>query len=184
MDIAVKNTINQAIRNVRHLHRHYIKKALVTSLNKVGKEVMTVAKRELADATGLKVGRVFKTLKKGVNKATKHDETFSFWVKGRRLNLVEFDARQTKKGITAKAWGKRKLYPKTFFGSGRNSGKKLVFKRAKGSRGVEAVHGASLPREFERQDMKKIFNKKIKIRFPILFREAINFHMLKSLRKI
>ena len=79
MDIAVKNTINQAIRNVRHLHRHYIKKALVTSLNKVGKEVMTVAKRELADATGLKVGRVFKTLKKGVNKATKHDETFSFF---------------------------------------------------------------------------------------------------------
>ena len=127
MEIQVKNTINQAIRNVRHLHRHYVKKALVTSLNKVGKEVMTQAKRELAGATGLKVGRVAKKFKK--DKATKHDETFSLWVRGRRLNLVEFDARQTKKGVTAKAWGKRKLYPNTFFGSGKNSGKKLVFKK-------------------------------------------------------
>ena len=45
---------------------------------------------------------------------------------------------------------------------------------------IEALHGASLPREFERQDMAKIFNKKIKTRFPILFKRAVEFHMLKT----
>ena len=183
MDIAVKDTINQAIRNVRHLHRHYIKKALVTSLNKVGAEVATQAKRELAAATGLKQKAIIKKIKK--DKATKYDETFSIWVKGRRLNLVEFDAKQTKKGISAKAWGKRKVYPNTFFGSGKNSGKKLVFKKRRDNpKKIKAVYGGSLPREWERKDMIKIFNKTIKKRYPILFKQTINFHMLKSLRKI
>ena len=45
---------------------------------------------------------------------------------------------------------------------------------------IEALHGASLPREFERQDMAKIFNKKIKTRFPILFKRALDFHLMKA----
>ena len=45
---------------------------------------------------------------------------------------------------------------------------------------IEALHGASLPREFERQDMEKIFNKKIKTRFPILFKPAVEFQMMKA----
>ena len=76
--------------------------------------------------------------------------------------------------------GKRKIYRGAFIGSGRNSGKQLVFKKIKGSKRIKAVHGASLPREFERQDMESIFNKKIKTRFPILFKRAVEFHMLKT----
>jgi len=37
-----------------------------------------------------------------------------------------------------------------------------------------------LPREFEQQDMAKIFNKKIKTRFPILFKRALDFHLMKA----
>ena len=56
MDIAVKNTIKQAMKNVKFVHQQYIPKALVTVLNKVGAEVFTQAKSELAGATGLKAG--------------------------------------------------------------------------------------------------------------------------------
>jgi len=45
---------------------------------------------------------------------------------------------------------------------------------------IEALHGASLPREFHRQDMESIFKKKIKTRFPILFKRAVEFQMLKA----
>ena len=73
----------------------------------------------------------------------------------------------------------------TFIGSGRNSGKQLVFKKRKNNpKRREAVHGASLPREFERQDMAKIFNKKIKTRFPILFKRALDFHLMKTKGRI
>ena len=174
--------MKKAIRDIGNVPKKYVQKALVTSLNKMGKEVMTQAKRELKDATGLKAGTVAKKMTK--DKARRNDETYTIRIKSRYLNLIEFNARQTKRGVSAKAWGKRKNYRGAFIGRGQNSGKELVFKKVRDSKRIKAVYGASLPREFERQDMEKIFNKKIKTRFPILFKNAIEFQMLKAKGRI
>ena len=171
--------MKEALRNLGTVHKKYVQKALVTSLNKVGAEVVTQAKRELKDATGLKAGVVGKKIKK--DKARKGDETYSIHIKSRYLNAIEFGARQTKKGVSAKVWGKRRVYKHAFIGSGKNSGKQLVFGKSKRNpKKLKALHGASLPREFHRKDMAKIFNKKIKTRFPILFKRALEFQMLKA----
>ena len=99
--------------------------------------------------------------------------------------MIEFGARQTKRGVSAKVCGKRKIFRGAFINSGRNSGKQLVFKKRKDDpKRIEALHGASLPREFHRQDMEKIFKKKIKTRFPILFKRAVEFQMLKAKGRI
>ena len=183
MEIKVKSNMDKAMRGLWNVKTKYIQKALVTSLNKIGAEVFTQAKRELKDATGLKVGVVAKGLKK--DKARRGDEEYTIRIKSKYLNLIEFNARQTKKGVSAKVWGKRKAYRGAFIGSGRNSGKQLVFKKRKDDpKRIEALHGASLPREFERQDMAKIFNKKIKTRFPILFKRALEFHLMKAKGRI
>ena len=179
MEVKVNSNFKKALRDIGNVPRKYIQKAMVTALNKMGKEVMTQAKRELKNATGLKAGVVGKKIKK--DKARKGDETYSIHIKSRYLNVIEFGARQTKRSVSAKVWGKRKVYRGTFIGSGRNSGKQLVFKKSKRNpKRIEAVHGASLPREFERQDMAKLFNKKIKTRFPILFKRAVEFHLMKA----
>ena len=102
------------------------------------------------------------------------------WIKARYLNVVDFGARQVKQGVSSKVWGKRKIYKGTFIRRGKNSGKELVFRRKGDGKGIKAIHGASLPREFVRQDMEKIFNKKIKTRFPILFKRAVEFQMMKA----
>ena len=69
-------------------------------------------------------------------------------------------------------WWMWKVCRWAFIGGGRSSGKQLVYKKSKRNpKKIEALHGASLPREFERQDMAKLFNKKIKTRFPILLNE-------------
>ena len=81
MEIKINNTINQAVRNVKRVHKKYVPKAVVTALNKMGKEVMTQAKRELKDATGLKAGTVAKKLTK--DKARRGDETYSIRIKSR-----------------------------------------------------------------------------------------------------
>ena len=44
----------------------------------------------------------------------------------------------------------------------------------------ERVDKVANVNEFHRQDMEKIFNKKIKIRFPILFKRALEFHLIKA----
>ena len=153
--------MKEAMRNLGTVHKKYVQKALVTALNKVGKEVVTQAKRELKNATGLKAGVVAKGLKK--DKARRGDETYSIHIKSRYLNVIEFGAGQTKRGVSAKVWGKRKIYRGAFIGTGLNSGKQLVFKKRKDDpKRIEALQGASLPREFHRQDMEKIFKKKIK----------------------
>jgi len=179
MEVKVKSNMDKAMRGLWNVKTKYIQKALVTSLNKIGAEVFTQAKRELKDATGLKAGVVAKKVKK--DKARRGDETYSIFIKSRYLNVIEFGARQTKRGVSAKVWGKRKIYRGAFIGGGRNSGKRLVFRQHEDDpKKAIALHGASLPREFHRQDMESIFNKKIKTRFPILFKRAVEFHMLKA----
>ena len=101
MEIKVKSNMDKAMRGLWNVKTKYIQKALVTSLNKIGAEVFTQAKRELKDAMGLKVGVVAKGLKK--DKARRGDETYSIHIKSRYLNAIEFGARQTKKGVSAKA---------------------------------------------------------------------------------
>ena len=183
MEVKVKSNMKEAMRKLRNVPKKYIPKALVTSLNKVGAEVVTQAKRELKDATGLKAGVVAKGMKK--DKARRGDETYTINIKSRYKNVIEFGARQTKKGVSAKVWSKRRVYKGAFIGSGRNSGKQLVFGKSKRKKNkLKALHGASLPREFHREDMAKIFNKKIKTRFPILFKRAVEFHMLKARGRI
>ena len=182
MEVKVNNNFKKALRDIGNVPRKYVQKAMVTALNKVGAEVVTQAKRELKDATGLKAGVVAKKIQK--DKARRNDNTYSIFIKSRYLNLIEFNAKQTKRGVSAKAWGNRKIYRGAFIGRGQDSGKQLVFKKVRGSKQIRAVHGASLPRELHRQDMKSIFNKKIKTRFPILFKRAVEFQMLKALKKI
>ena len=84
---------------------------------------------------------------------------------------------------SSKIWGFRKVYRGLFIGSGRNSGKQLTFKKSKRNpKRIEAFNGASLPREFERQDMAKLFNKKIKTLSQLLSKRELNFHLMKTKR--
>ena len=64
MEVKVNSNFKKALRDIGNVPRKYIQKAMVTALNKVGAEVITQAKRELRDATGLKAGVVAKGLKK------------------------------------------------------------------------------------------------------------------------
>ncbi len=179
MEVKVNSNFKKALRDIGNVPKKYVQKAMVTALNKVGAEVFTQAKRELKDATGLKVGVVAKGLAK--DKARRGDETYTIRIKSRYKNVIEFGARQTKKGVSAKVWGKRRVYKHAFIASGKNSGKQLVFGKTRGNpKKLKALHGPSLPREFQRQDMESLFNKKIKTRFPILFKRAVEFHLMKA----
>ena len=155
MEVKVNSNFKKALRDIGNVPKKYVQKTMMTALNKVGAEVFTQAKRELRDATGLKAGVVAKGLKK--DKARRGDEEYSIFIKSRYKNVIEFGARQTKKGVSAKVWGKRRVYKHSFIASGQNSGKQLVFARSKRNpKKLKALHGASLPREFQRQDMANI----------------------------
>ena len=101
MEVKVNSNFKKALRDIGNVPRKYVQKAMVTALNKVGAEVVTQAKKELAGATGLKQKVVNKGISK--DKARRGDEEYTIRIKSKYLNLIEFNARQTKRGVSAKA---------------------------------------------------------------------------------
>ena len=89
--------MDKTLRDIGNDPRKYVQKGLVTALNKIGAEVVTPAKRELKEATGLKAGSVAKKITK--DKARRGDEEYTMKIKSRYKNVIEFGARQTKKGV-------------------------------------------------------------------------------------
>lgn len=104
-------------REVRHLLDQLKPKkqrqGLSVAVNATAKQVRTQAARMVAKEMG--------TRRKDIDGAIiirpfSQPETLEATVKGQGapLPLAKFGAKQTRKGVTAKAWGKRKLYPGAF----------------------------------------------------------------------
>ena len=49
---------------------------------------------------------------------------------------------------------------------------------------LEKLSGPSLSREYQREDIEMVLFKKIKVRFSILFKRAVEFQMLKAKGRI
>ena len=189
--LSVQNNINQVMKQFRGMDRKVVRKAVVTALNKVGKEASTEAKRQLANKTGLKKKTVASNMK--IAKANKNNQRVLISIGGRQLNLVEFGARQTKKGVSSNAWGKRTVNRGAFMFQGKTSGKKLVGKRVKGTvtgkkgtpiqnRRVKGIFGAHVPTEYFRGGVDQILKAKIATRFNKLLATALDFQFSKSLK--
>jgi hypothetical protein len=184
--LSVKSNIAQVMKQFRGMDKKIVRKATVTALNKMVKEVAVVAKRELAEKTGLKKGTVSKKIT--TKKAKSTDLTARLEVKGRHFNLIEFGARQVKAGVSHKGWGRRQVTKSAFIFTGKSSGKRLVGKRVKGSKNskgrekVKALPGASAPVEYFKGRVDQILKAKIAARFNKLLATALDFQFSKALR--
>lgn len=112
---------------VRHIPG-LAEKAATRSLNTTVNKVIKYASQIVAEEMGATVSGTRRAMFK--IKAERHNLKASIIAKGKRLNLKRFQARRTKSGISAVAWGKRKVYKGSFIG---NNGR-TVFARKSGSR--------------------------------------------------
>jgi len=126
------------------------------ALNKTIASAKTQATRTISKETGIKPQKKVREVLV-VSKARRTKLVAVLEAKPRVFNLIEFvspsrrNSRSFRKnsGVTAKAWGRSKLYPRTFVGRGRSSGKMLVFKRTSSKPSVpKEVKGPSVPRSF------------------------------------
>ncbi|MEO0410401.1 MAG: phage tail protein [Pseudomonadota bacterium] len=144
-------------------------KAASRSINEALKKVETHTVRALASSTGARQKTIRATLKRG--KASQARLIASLSSRAERpLSLMEFGARQTKKGVSSKAWGKRKLYRHAFIASMPN-GKVGVFTRKRTQRlPIKTLYGPSIPREMADNEIKdmmnSVFQQRLRDRFP------------------
>ena len=183
MDISIQSNIKSITRQWRGLHKNTVIKATVSSLNKMGKEVMSKSVKELSQATGVKPQKKIRSQMK-LYKASRNRLDALIRLKGKYLNLVEFNARQTKKGVRHKSWNRSQLAKGAFIASGRNSGKQLVFARKTQKRlPIRGLVGPSLPNEYFKSNIDKNMNRLIGKRFNVLFERDLEFYFRRSMRK-
>jgi hypothetical protein len=132
--MAVKIEVNQADTKAIKLALAGIKngaaRALSAGVNKAIKTTQVQAVKLIGQDLNLKAARIKEDFKQDKASATK--PTGSLIAKGEPVGLINFTAKQTKKGVTSKVKKSSSRYLTTgaYIGKGKNSGNKLhVFRR-------------------------------------------------------
>lgn len=114
MQINIESDVRRVMRDLDAMERLVMPKALNRSMNRIGQSADTIIRRGVAKEAGI----TQKALKKrgyfSRIKSNLRTLTFTIKVRWGAIPLKDFNPRQTKKGVTAKAWGKRKVYDGAF----------------------------------------------------------------------
>ncbi|MDH5528029.1 MAG: phage tail protein [Nitrospirota bacterium] len=175
--------IRKTERWLTRVQKKAVPKAASMAINRVAITVRKESVRGISKATSLKQKRV----REAVVIAVKARRTHLVAVVAARpkgINLIEFvtkgkrvpNAFRRKAGVSAKAWGERKVYKGSFVGRGRNSGKPLVFARTSAQpRPLKTIHGPSIPRTFVQEEINRVMVATASRRWPIEFDRALRF---------
>lgn len=105
----------QQLLDVEHLFRqigNQAPHAIRRAINHTGDKARTLVMRTLAKQAGVKYRDVRKIVT--VTRANFDRGLYRIAARGTTIPLSHFGARQTKKGVSAAPWGKRRVFPHTF----------------------------------------------------------------------
>jgi len=125
MRIDVRDNVDQVIASMRGYQRDVVDKAIPLTLNRVAEQARTQAGRELrAAGYNMKQGEIVNAIY--LSKASRGRMFVVMRVRRRAKLLLNFNARETKAGVTVRVKGGAKLIEGAFIGQLRN-GEQAVF---------------------------------------------------------
>lgn len=139
------------LTGIDRLAAGYAKKAgaagpiVARALNRAGDQATTALGRQLAKETGLGVSKVRGSVH--ARRASRSDLVYTIKVDGGAVPLSEFGARQQKKGVSARPWGIRRIFPGTFQGV---AGARVFKRQGKARLPIQQLYGPDLAKEVER----------------------------------
>lgn len=167
MNVNITADVSGVLASLDRLDRN-VQRAEVAALNRVGTSARAEVVREISQQSGLKQ----KDLREHIplSRATKARPFVEIVAKPWSPNLIRYQARQVKQGVTAKAWGNRKLYKGAFIG---NQGRTVFARTSKARLPIKALHGPSVPKEFVKGYALRALEAKVHERFGIEFNRAL-----------
>lgn len=148
-----KKMAQQFVPNVL---RDQTPRIMVQAVNKVAGKANTFSRRMTARAMGVKVGYLRArgwSLRRASIKTGRVEATI--FIRGRPTNIGsrEFGGRQLKKGVSSKAWGKRKVHEGTFLINARGTGGGTWAASRKGKKRlpIKAKYGPWAPRIYDQR---------------------------------
>jgi len=175
LKIDIKGDVSAARRRLAYLKNEAVNKAATRALNRTGDHANTLTVRDLARVTGLKQKDVRAALSR--LRANFSNLTYRLRAIGRALNLIRFGARQTKKGVSAAAWGVRKIYRGTFIA---NQGRTVFVREGQERLPIRPVHGPSLPREFGRAEFLANLRAAVNAKWKTEFAAQLKYYLSKG----
>jgi Prophage minor tail protein Z (GPZ) len=127
--------------------------AVARALNRTVEETSTAVARALATQTGLKYGVVRKALT--LWRANAGSLVAAIIARGSFVPLKEFGARQTRKGVSAAPWNKRRVFPHTFIIA--RYGGNVYARAGKGRFPLHKLYGPAIPVELPKDQSANAF---------------------------
>lgn len=151
--------------------------ALARAINHTGDKARTQMTRELTNQTGLKRATIVRALKE--SKASAGSLTYAITSRGGNVSLKYFGARETRPGVSAAPWGRRRVYFGSFMKAGwwpkrvtKGNWHGQVFRRAGGKTGSgvdrfeKVKSGLFIPREMVTGATKAAFEQSVAANLP------------------
>lgn len=146
----------------QRMGREVAEKAFYRALNHEGRKALTQVKKDLVKATSIRYGDVSKAL--STETAYKGRLRYKIEASGRAIPLGSFaGVRQSKKGVTAKVWGRKQHFKSAFIVASLG---RQVFKNVRGwnkkagrYNQIEKLFGPSIPEEMMKPAVTKAFHK-------------------------
>lgn len=139
------------------------------ALNRAITSVRSVATKELSKATGIRPQSAVRE-RLPIRKASPNKLIAEVGVEAYTPNLARFTARETRRGLSAAAWNKRKVYPRVFLG---NQGRTAFKRVGKARLPIKAVHGPRLHKAFIDKAVVKAMSAVAQERFRTEFRREV-----------
>jgi len=147
-----------------------IKPALRRAINHTGDKARTQISRVLVKQTGLKYSKVRQALR--TMPASTASLVYRIIARGGYTSLKEFGARQTRKGVSASPWGKRRLFLHAFIAP--SLGGHVFIRKGKGHGPIHKLWGPALPAEMVKAESKAAFERTVATELPARLMVEVN----------
>ena len=174
VEFSIRDDYKKMEKMLSDARRQALPKAAQAALNRAAGSAYSASVKAMARETGMKQ----KDIRAGVKlrKARMGNLTAAIEGRGRPLNLIRFAAKQLKKSVKAKPWGKTRTYRQRVFIA--NQGR-TVFIRDKETGKIRGMYGASIARELVRETVSDWVDERFHERWPIEIERALNNEMRK-----
>jgi hypothetical protein len=154
--------IKNAMKALNEVQRAVIPQAASAALNRVATSARRVAVDTIRKETNIKAGAVRKYVT--VSKSNKSTLTATIRASKYAPNLINFGARETKKGVSANAWSKRKIYRGAFIGNkGRTVFIRQDYKAPAGKRGRRAGANRTISQHTRKAHTRRVGGKSVAV---------------------
>ena len=178
-NISVESDLKQLYKQLTQLEKQAYPAAIARTLNRVASSVRSASAKHIAPQMNTKQADIKRRMFE--DKAYPKKLWASIIASGNALKLIAFKARQTAKGVVAKAWGVNKLYRGTFItpvkhGSSNNA---VYVRKTSHSLPVKQLWGPGIVQLFKKPENIKIMESTVQNRLPVEFKNNLQFYVSK-----